>query len=373
MQNKNITFVLTEECNLRCSYCYLIHKNERHRMPLNVAKAAVDYILDRRDLFSEPAVTWDFIGGEPLLEVEQIENIIGHIWRRTYELDHPWFENMKFGITTNGVLYGTPKVQRMIQRHRGSLGISITIDGPKEAHNLNRCFKDGSGSYDKVISEVPLWLSQYPDASTKMTFSHENIGFLAQSVMHLFELGIKQINANVVFENSWQVGDDKLFEEQLNQLTDLMIAKKLYKEYQCSFFNRTIGKPIDHETRDGNWCGSGRMLAIDAEGDFYPCLRFLSFALAHHPARKIGNIRDGLDVNRVRPFLALTDSTQSPEECLNCSVASGCAWCQGYNYDTSDTGTIYQRATHICLMHKARVRANKRFWNMVDTDTHPDP
>ena len=46
-------------------------------------------------------------------------------------------------------------------------------------------------------------------------------------------------------------------------------------------------------------------------------------------------------------------------------MAEGCAWCQGENYDAADTPTIYQRSTAICLMHKARVRANNYYWNKL--------
>lgn len=64
-------------------------------------------------------------------------------------------------------------------------------------------------------------------------------------------------------------------------------------------------------------------------------------------------------------FLALDRCTQSTQECIDCEVASGCAWCQGENYDAADTPTIYQRSTAICKMHKARVRANNYYWNKL--------
>ena len=35
------------------------------------------------------------------------------------------------------------------------------------------------------------------------------------------------------------------------------------------------------------------------------------------------------------------------------------------NYDAADTPTVYQRATAICEMHKARVRANNYYWNKL--------
>lgn len=67
----------------------------------------------------------------------------------------------------------------------------------------------------------------------------------------------------------------------------------------------------------------------------------------------------------MRPFLTLDRTTQSPQKCIDCEVASGCAWCQGENYDAADTDTIYQRSTAICKMHKARVRANNYYWNKL--------
>ena len=50
---KTITFIVTEACQLRCGYCYIIGKNETNRMTFTVAKASVDYILRNRKLFNE--------------------------------------------------------------------------------------------------------------------------------------------------------------------------------------------------------------------------------------------------------------------------------------------------------------------------------
>jgi uncharacterized protein len=107
------------------------------------------------------------------------------------------------------------------------------------------------------------------------------------------------------------------------------------------------------------------MLSVDAAGNFYPCTRFAQYSLREKKARIIGNIRDGIDRNKLRPFLTLDLGTQSPQKCIDCEVASGCAWCQGENYDAAATPTIYQRSVAICRMHKARVRANNYYWNKL--------
>lgn len=365
---KNITFIVTKDCQLACKYCYLVGKNEQERMSWEIAKAAIDYILDDERDFRESSVVWDFIGGEPFLEIDLIDKICDYIKVELYRKNHHWFNSYRFSFSTNGINYDSEKVQNFITKNHSHLSIGITIDGTKRKHDLNRIWKGSGkerGSYDDVVRNIPLWLEQFPGAGTKVTISSPDIPYIKESVLHLYSLGIHEVNINCVFENVWKDGDDKLFEEQLMLLADAIIDNDYYQDYACSFFSEHIGKPMDKDLDNRNWCGSGKMLAVDAAGNFYPCTRFAQYSLREKKAIIIGNIRDGIDKNKLRPFLALERCVQSPQECIDCEVASGCAWCQGENYDAAETPTIYQRATAICKMHKARVRANNYYWNKL--------
>ena len=363
---KNITFIVTKDCQLACKYCYLVGKNSKERMPWEVAKQAIDYILDHEDDFKEESVVWDFIGGEPFLEIELIDKICDYLKLRMFELNHHWFNSYRFSFSTNGINYHTPEVQAFIQKNREHLSIGITIDGTEKKHDLNRVYKlTEKGSYQDVVKNIPLWLEQFPNAGTKVTISSADIPYITESVLHLYSLGIHEVNINVVFEDVWQDGDDRRFEEQLMQLADAIIDNGYYQDYACSFFSEQIGKPMDPERDNQNWCGAGKMLSVDAAGYLYPCTRFAQYSLREKKALIIGNIKDGINKNLLRPFLTLDRVTQSPQKCLECEVASGCAWCQGENYDAAKTNTIYERSTAICLMHKARVRANNYYWNKL--------
>ena len=286
-----------------------------------------------------------------------------------YNRDHHWFNSYRFSFTTNGINYHTPKIQKFINKNYSHISISITIDGTERKHNINRIFKSGMGteigSYKSVVKNIPIWLKQFPTAGTKVTISSQDIPYIKESVMHLYSLGIHEVNINCVFEDVWEDGDDIAFEGQLVQLGDAIIDGNYYKDYACSFFSENIGKPMDPIKENTNWCGSGKMLALDAEGNFYPCNRFVDFSLREKVPRIIGNVYDGINNNLLRPFLALDRFSQSPSKCITCEIASGCAWCQGENYDAADTNTIYQRSTAICKMHKARVRANNYYWNKL--------
>jgi uncharacterized protein len=362
---KTVTFIVTEDCQLRCKYCYIAGKNKTRKMDFEIARATIDHLLRERTQYTEGSVIWDFIGGEPFLEIDLIDRISDYAKLRMYETNHPWFENYRFSFSTNGLMYGKNKVQRYIAKNRRHLSIGISIDGTKRKHDTQRIFPNGKGSYDAVVKNIPLWLEQFPDAATKATISHDDIPYIKDSVVHLFSLGIKNVNMNVVNEDVWKSGDDELFEEQLVELADYIIDHDLARDYICSLFTRHIGQPLKPED-DRNWCGAGKMLAVDPDGTFYPCVRFAPFSLGHKPGRPIGNCFDGVDRNKLRPFLAMTRRSQSTEECLSCDVASGCSWCSGCNYDMADSPTIYQRATFLCAMHKARVRANNYYWTKLE-------
>ena len=363
---KNITFIVTKDCQLACKYCYLVGKNSKERMPWSIAKQAIDYILDHENDFREESVIWDFIGGEPFLEIDLIDRICDYVKVEQYRRNHHWFNSYRFSFSTNGINYHEDKVQRFIEKNRTHLSIGITIDGTRQKHDLNRVYKNSErGSYNDVVKNIPLWQSQFHGMGTKVTISSPDLPYIKESVLHLFSLGIPEVNINCVFEDVWKEGDDKILEVQLLELADAIIDNNLYEKNVCSFFQEHLGKPLDRKLQNQNWCGAGRMLAVDAAGVFYPCTRFAQYSLRDKKAWIIGNVQDGIDKNKLRGFLTLDRCTQSTQECIDCEVAEGCAWCQGENYDAADTNTAFQRSTAICKMHKARVRANNYYWNKL--------
>ena len=138
---KNITFIVTKDCQLACKYCYLVGKNDKERMTWDVAKRAIDYVLSHENDFKEKSVIWDFIGGEPFLEIDLIDKICDYIKLEMYRLGHHWFDSYRFSFSTNGINYDSPKVQNFIRKNHQHLSVGITIDGTQRKHYLNRIWK----------------------------------------------------------------------------------------------------------------------------------------------------------------------------------------------------------------------------------------
>lgn len=362
-KERSITFIVTKDCQLVCKYCYLVGKNVHERMSFDVAKKAIDKILSVPSLFPEERVVWDFIGGEPLLEIDLISDIVHYIFKQLGTLNHHWNGKCGIRITTNGILYNAKKVQDFINKYHDILNISISIDGTKQKQDLNRIFPNGCGSYDIVSKNVSLWVTQFDNVATKMVISSEDLPYVAESGIHLLELGIKRLDMNLVVEDVWQEGDDTILEEQLIEFADNVIERNLYVGRKLFIFEECIGNPFNPNF-ESNPCGS-MMLAVDSSGHFYTCPRFAKYSLRSKSPRFIGNIEEGFNHNLIRPFYVIDELSQSPLKCQLCEVATGCRWCPAENYDSSVTASIFDRSTAICKMHKARVRAKNYYWNKL--------
>lgn len=101
---QSITFQVTDDCNLACLYCYQGHKG-KNRMSFETAKKFFDLVVSGEKGFKSyinpeksPGLVVDFIGGEPFLEIELIDQICTYIMDKLIELDHPWAMKTMFSI-----------------------------------------------------------------------------------------------------------------------------------------------------------------------------------------------------------------------------------------------------------------------------------
>lgn len=378
MAVKSVTIVVTEDCTLRCSYCYQHAKNGGHRMTEETARRIVDLLFEEDAKGNEylnpdiaQALVLDFIGGEPLMETGIIMYFMRYFLYKAVTLNHRWATNYMISISTNGTLCRTPEVQRFLSIYKGRVSLGITIDGNQQLHDACRRYPDGRPSYHIVADAVHLCQQIYGTSHvTKLTLAPANVGYLVDAIKNLytaFDFG--GVYANCVYEDGWTYEHAAILYEQMVKLADWMIDEKVYEHFYCTLFSDLIGQPMGQEDNE-NWCGgTGAMLCFTTEGDVTPCLRYTHFNLNDkQPEIRIGNLDTGIvgtegDRAILRDLEKITRRSQSTDECFNCPIASGCAWCSAFNYE--ETGTPNKRVTYICPMHKARVLANVYYWNKL--------
>lgn len=370
-----LTFVVTERCNLRCTYCYESHEIHKcgKRMTKEVADKAIDMIFDEektKGYFTtenKPGVILEFIGGEPLLEIDLIDYITDRFRLKAFEKNHPWATNHMISISTNGTLYDNEKVEKYLQKNKNNVSVTITIDGNKDLHDSCRLFPDGRGSYDIVEKAVKKNYEGKFKKTTKLTLAPENIEHIVPAFINCWEnLGCDMIYANCVYEHVWEDHHPLILFNNLVKLADYMLENKIYETKATSILEETIGQKL---TDDNNYCGgNGEMLAIGPDGTCYPCLRFMQHSMkSNRPAFTCGHVDDCLaDKSKDEKLCHLCSvkiSTQSPDKCLSCDIGQGCGLCTAYNYDYF--GDPNKRATAICGMHKARVMASSYYYNKL--------
>ena len=376
LSTSNVTFQVTDDCNLRCTYCYQINKG-KHSMSFDIAKRFIDMLIENNentreyvDTRNKRAVIIEFIGGEPVLEIDLIDKITDYFIEQMILKDHPWQYHYMLSISSNGTLYFDPRVQAYLKKHQGHISLSISIDGNKRLHDACRIFEDGSGSYDIAIAAVHHYIDVLGgEMGSKMTLAPENIAYTYEAIVGLIEEGYNSINLNCVYEKGLTENHATILYYQLKELANYLIMNDLTEKVHISMFSNSEFCPKDPEDTT-NWCGgNGQMISVDYKGDIYPCIRYMESSLGNQvPPIIIGNVYDGILPNEkckicAAMLKAVDRKSQSTEECYNCSIAQGCSWCQAYNYQDSG-GDINHRAIYICLMHQARALANSYYWNL---------
>ncbi|MCK4766383.1 MAG: 4Fe-4S cluster-binding domain-containing protein [Candidatus Aminicenantes bacterium] len=172
MKINNLTFIVTDDCNFNCSYCF--QKKEKKTISSNVIDTAVDFFYPF--LESKDRIHIGFYGGEPLLAFEQIK----HAVQRLQEKNSGENKKIGFSLTTNGSLL-TGEMLDFFNRNRFSLMLSF--DG------LSQDVSRKQGTFRKI---APL-LSQiraYPgiDFEINSVFSPRTISKFFDSLRFIIDL-----------------------------------------------------------------------------------------------------------------------------------------------------------------------------------------
>lgn len=332
----NFTFQTTESCSLQCTYCYQFNKSPMN-MKFETAKEFIDKLLNNEygyiNRYNSPAIIIEFIGGEPLLQINLTRKIYEYFLMRCYELQHPWFTMHRLSICSNGLQYFDPNVQAFFRDYSHQISFNISIDGNKALHDACRIQPTGEGSYDVAMTALNHYNRTYSkERNSKMTLAPANISYLFDSVVDFIQHGMTNINLNCVFEEGWTVETAKVEYEQLKKLADYLIDNDLEHLY-VAIFRETPEGPMDKYS-DGNHCGGlGSMLAMRPNGQFYPCIRYMPTSVGDNVKDLcIGTVQDGMvgreeDSEILQMMDNITRRSQSNDICYDCPIGNSCAWC----------------------------------------------
>ncbi|MCW5866563.1 MAG: radical SAM protein [Candidatus Eremiobacteraeota bacterium] len=256
---------VTEECNLRCSYCF-VNKQPRH-MAWDTAKKVVDYCLQPEVSGREP-LGLNFFGGEPLLRSELLLRLLHYLRGR------PGGDRVVIGVTTNGTLAGDT-VRRFLQE--GKVQLLISLDGDEESHRF-RPKVSGAPSWEHLRRNLRNLIRWSDCASIRMTFHPQSLNLL-EKIQAALSLGAGWILLAPVVEADWS-GHEEALREQSQRLADWFVAEfeagriaPLHHYWNCLVdYHLRYGT----EKRPDKACPLGTsLLAFDTAGNILPCHRYL--------------------------------------------------------------------------------------------------
>ncbi len=317
MRLRELTYILTEECNFRCAYCPQVRGKRR----LEEAAAAGTVRLFRRFLEKGAAVC--FYGGEPLLAFPVLRSIVERL-ERGLRSDR---QRIHFVLTTNGSLM-TPEILRFLERHRFSLILSF--DGL--AQDVSR----RPGSYTQMVALVQdILMRSALRLAVNSVFTPRTVGLLGSSVEEMISLGIGTIHLLLPAKPAWTSRSLAKLENELAALRPANI----------SFFRAHGEIPVSQlrwrgVSRGLFSCFAGRdRLAIAPDGTVWGCYQIYDYSrLAKDGASEPYQLDDVTSLlanphrleRRLSGFvrgLDQTDLSTSRSPCLFCPDLEECAIC----------------------------------------------
>ncbi len=181
---KRLGFVIcpTYACNLRCTYCFEGKlPSESHAY---MGEKDVDLVIEAidrlRQTYSDRKTSIELFGGEPLQPKTK-----GFISKLFKEARH---KAIPVGITTNGthlnrfidVLDANKDIIRSIQ---------ITLDGPKDIHNLRRKSANEGGTFDKICSSISTLLDHGIKVAVRVNVDLQNIDSVPELLNQMVKRG----------------------------------------------------------------------------------------------------------------------------------------------------------------------------------------
>ena len=298
-------------------------------MSADTAISLLNKELREDDEYDECEV--QFFGGEPFYEPELIKKVCEFLWSNEWPKKYCCF------ATTNGTLVHG-EIKDWLTQNKDRFVCSLSLDGDKKAHDINRC-----NSFDSI--DIDFFMKTWPEQTAKMTISPESLPYLAESIIYLHELGINFHN-NLAYGVDWQNKELVIIlREQLGILSDYYIKHPSIT--QC----RMLGMNIENVMADhtfNRWCGAGiSMRSYDTDGNLYPCHMFQP-------------ISSDLDIPGQKQCKSFDQLNTIDPHCYTCPIFNACPTCYGHNYIA--TGDIAKRDEGLCQFTMINTLVTSYIW-----------
>jgi uncharacterized protein len=361
---RHLMLYLTEECNLRCTYCFV--KKEPRFMTREIALRTLDYVMQRNISGGVYELFVTFFGGEPFLAVDRMQEVVDYAGQYRPNLDKVF----RFAATTNGTL-ANARVEKVIKD--GALDLLVSLDGGVQANRL-RPMVSGRESYSLVAKNLPRLAAWAVRCTVRMTYTPDNLDLVAR-VRQALSLAPVGVALCPVLELDWrghepsleaahqELGDWFLQEFAQGRRPPLEVTWELLRAYTAR---------LGCQGRPERACPVGdSLLGVDSQGHVLPCHRFL-----HQARDRLGTVSDeNLPLERWR-YVHL-HRAEIPD-CPSCEARTVCgggcravALQSGYGLQGVHPNHCLFMRMHIRQVERIHkhLHSHERFWSYLHQGT----
>ena len=366
----DLIFQITDACNLRCKYCY--EENKQHSiLSLKTMKQLVDKLFLEDDASKKwwngryeknkvDRICIHFFGGECTLESLLMDSIVEYFIKKCREENsertHLWEKNLLVIVETNATLLQESACAAFFDKwikQNVAVHISFSLDGVREAHDLERRTADGKPTFDIVYNNITAFMEKYPVINypnlkifIKSTLSKKALPYYYDSYLLLKKINNKlgmPVNLQPATGlTTWDSSDVVIFREQLSKIVDDIINSDepssgvltINDNYVNEIFHYPTDKICGH-------CGTVKnsQIVLSIDNNLYSCIQ-CSPVTQNNSSCAIGNITDGITDNGLEIIEKIRSSYDKTavinENCIHCTLRYKCmGLCPAFNLKTS--------------------------------------
>jgi uncharacterized protein len=322
---QSLVLNLTNQCNLSCQYCYefgadkvATPEGKPKFMDFETAKASVDFFLGQAG--GRRSVHITFFGGETLMNFPLLKQVVAY----ANEAAGSAAKSIDFSLTTNATLL-TPKIVEFLSANR--IGVTVSIDGPREVNDSLRVFANGKGSYDVMEPKVRDLIQNHRTrpitARVTLTSGNTDVLKIYRHLKH--DLGFAEVGFAPVTTSPNRLysiderGMDGVLAE-FHALADEYLEYALRGElHGFSNVSDTLAE-LYQGVNKSHPCGAALgLVGVGPSGDIAPCHRFVD-----SDTHKLGHISTGIDREKQHDFLS-RGHIRGKYDCHTCWARPLCA------------------------------------------------
>lgn len=303
----SVVIILSQICNLACSYCFAQQARSSKVLPLASLKASIDYIWSHAQNKAE----FVFIGGgEPTVTWKELSWAIEYI-----DSSKPSEKEVDITLTTNATLLSEDRI-RFLKEHKVSVTISFEVL-PRIQNSQRKGINLKHGTFD-IVDKAIKCMGKYGLLCTirstitrlnvdlmpeMVTFAHEHYGF------------IKKLHFEPV--SSCDDNDEAFYQHYLSSFFE---AKRIGDTFGIDVYNSVSNSINTIKSRfcRGEFC-------ITPGGDIVSCHRLSSENVNHFETVHYGYVDDHIHIKKEEQESALALFNQKREECDDCFAKWHCA------------------------------------------------